>query len=607
MATARSEYHQIVAAANAVIVPVAVERVVERAAEEFSPLILIPIPILIVVCDPGTVYRVIGHPSSNVNYLFHVGCLVYSRKVVPLDEDYVDHELHMTRARRFSRFMSQFSWYYPHVESEDPNKPSLDKAWAYFEHVALPRYMTQSSNNANLAKAAPGENAEETKLYPVLSTSEADLADFGIAVGVYFYTLKGLALIMFLAAAINIPVMMYYRSNAYNPGNGNLNRWSLQSSAICTNQEWAPCPTCQLSDGLVFPKTYTRYAETTLPSGQTLPFILLNNCNMSETVGIWSFVSLIFVTVAVFVLREISKRKEKEFDDAQLTTPDYGVEIENPPFDARDPDEWKEFFSQFGPVNTITVVLDNEELTNILVKRRKLVNGLENLLPAGVKFDRYDLEGMASQAMPVRFLGKLMCKSSAPKLLEKIAAIDKLVMEDLALRKYNVSEVFVVFETEEAKTSCLNGLAVTGVAMLRNDTSALPPERIFRGKHLLSAVQPPEPTSVRRNDLDETFWTRMCQRTITMLITVLLVAGTCVAVIAMRKKYGVVASALTITVSEHDISESCCLIVNDVLLLFVVACCVRSSTLTHSNLFCLLLPFPLFRFPRLSCPSCVVS
>eukprot|EP00541_Cyclophora_tenuis_P000573 CAMPEP_0116575050 /NCGR_PEP_ID=MMETSP0397-20121206/19739_1 /TAXON_ID=216820 /ORGANISM="Cyclophora tenuis, Strain ECT3854" /LENGTH=521 /DNA_ID=CAMNT_0004103893 /DNA_START=128 /DNA_END=1693 /DNA_ORIENTATION=+ len=122
-------------------------------------------------------------------------------------------------------------------------------------------------------------------------------------------------------------------------------------------------------------------------------------------------------------------------------------------------------------------------------------------------------------------------------------------MEKLAVKTYNVSEVFVVFETEQGKVDCLNGLATTGLSRLRNNKSVLPPERLFRGEHILSIRVPPEPSSVRWNDLDETFVVRAFQRTITSLITLAIVGATCVLVIHMRTKYGVVASALTITAS----------------------------------------------------------
>ena len=414
----------------------------------------------------------------------------------------------MTRGRRLARYLSQFSWYDPHANSTEEDKPSLDKAWAYFEHFTLPRYkVAESATMGDLVRAEPGEHGVDTNFYPIWGTSESDLADFGIAVGVYFFTLKVLAVLMFIAAAINIPAMNYYRSNSYNAGNAGINRWSLQSSAICTDTSWAACPTCTFSQWNVFPVTKLRYASADV-NGQTLSFIRINNCKITSHVAIYSFASLMFFCVAIWALGIVSKRKEQQFDDAQQTTPDYAVEVQNPPLDARDAEEWKAFFEQFGPVTSITVVLDNEELVNMLIKRRKLIAALENLQPAGVKVDRSNLAAAVETANPPSWLGRLMCKSSAPHVVRTIETMDKYIEEKLATKTYNVSEVFAIFETESAKTDCLNGLALTGLQLSRKDPSALPPERVFRGETLLQIRNAPEPNSVRWRDLDETMLVR---------------------------------------------------------------------------------------------------
>ena len=99
--------------------------------------------------------------------------------------------------------------------------PSLDSAWEYFEHIILPRcYVDPDDKNwksKRLERAEPGEVERSTRLYPVFKTSDEDMSDFGIGIGLYFNKLKFLVIICFLAGIINIPNILYYASDEYGP------------------------------------------------------------------------------------------------------------------------------------------------------------------------------------------------------------------------------------------------------------------------------------------------------------------------------------------------------------------------------------------------------
>ena len=56
-----------------------------------------------------------------------------------------------------------------------------------------------------------------------------------------------------------------------------------------------------------------------------------------------------------------------------LTAQDYSVTVLNPPYHANQPKVWRDFFAQFGTVRYVTVALDNEELIDLLVKRRAIL------------------------------------------------------------------------------------------------------------------------------------------------------------------------------------------------------------------------------------------
>lgn len=102
------------------------------------------------------------------------------------DDTYRDSVEDMTWGRRLARFLSKYDWYNPHVNKEDA--PSLDKAWAYFEHVTLARHFKPTAENGVCVnrKAEAGENEGETQLYSLFNTPEKALGDFGVGIGTFY-------------------------------------------------------------------------------------------------------------------------------------------------------------------------------------------------------------------------------------------------------------------------------------------------------------------------------------------------------------------------------------------------------------------------------------
>jgi hypothetical protein len=173
--------------------------------------------------------------------------------------------------------------------------------------------------------------------------------------------------------------------------------------------------------------------------------------------------------------------------------------------DAKDPEEWRDFFSQFGHVTFCTVTLDNEQLMRALIQRRKLVLQIEYLLRPGVPFDKNNLDAMVQQCYPVPHWQKLfLFASDASTLLKKIRAMEQGPIKKLAAQKKNVSNVFVIFETEQGQRRALEALSVPRLDVWTNNKSHIAENYLFRGNHVLAVREPPEPSSVRWQDLDDT-------------------------------------------------------------------------------------------------------
>jgi hypothetical protein len=414
----------------------------------------------------------------------------------------------MTRARKISKFLSKFSWYYPKHLRPHTN---LDDAWAYFEHSTLARYHIHGTDDSDkFLKAEPGEKDKQTKLYPVFSTPEKDLADFGIGVGVYFWTLRCLAIIMFVAGILSFPNLWYFWSSDYNATQEFSDYEILRTSAVCTDQVWKACPTCTKAQWDYFPSTFERYAEVTAENGTKLTFIKINDCYISKEAGVASFVVMLFVVLSTYVFFKVARKKEKFLDESQQTTSDYSVVVRNPPTDAKDAEEWKELFGKFGHVTAITIAYDNEELVAQLMLRRSNISHLEDLMPPGEAVNPKKLDTAVDMAFPVPWYSRLLGTLDAKILKKSIDESNTLIYDDLSQREYGVSEVFVVYETEASQQAALKALRIPHFQVLRNNVSALEKnEYAFRGQHVLRVIEPAEPSSVRWQDLDESWMVRV--------------------------------------------------------------------------------------------------
>mmetsp|Transcript_35507 Transcript_35507/g.71980 ORF Transcript_35507/g.71980 Transcript_35507/m.71980 type:complete len:256 (-) Transcript_35507:3885-4652(-) len=128
------------------------------------------------------------------------------------------------------------------------------------------------------------------------------------------------------------------------PGIANM----LKGSAVCTRQEFVPCPSCTMNQ---FQNDRYRLATATNTdtSGDatTIYFALKNFCADGATFeqGMVNYGTLIFVILAILVLNAYQRKQEILFDEDELTAQDYSVVIANPPPDATDPEEWKGFFA----------------------------------------------------------------------------------------------------------------------------------------------------------------------------------------------------------------------------------------------------------------------
>lgn len=406
----------------------------------------------------------------------------------------------------------------------------------------------------DLSRAEPGETSKPTRLYSPFFTPLSQLGDFGIGLGLYFSSLRAVAFITLIAGCINLPNIMYFASDDYSSQQPDVNIL-LKGSAICTEQAWVPCPTCTPEQ---FFKAESRIAgaTTVTPDGelQTLVFALKNACDGAKfQVGIVNMASLGFILLAMSILALYQRRKQIVFDEQEQTAQDYSIEISNPPADATEPEEWKEFFeSRFGGhLTCCTVTIDNDLLVKALAERRGVLFDIEEKLKDGATINTLTLSELGAKIEQGRgSVGRAKSRIAPgiPELVGRLTVLNARI-QGLVQQDYRATRVFCTFETEGAQRQVLTKMTVGSWAATRNKTHKISPNLLFRGEHVLLVREAPEPDTVRWMDLDESWTTKAKQIFVTNLISVGCIVGVTFIVILCRRMSAAYA-ALAISISN---------------------------------------------------------
>ena len=226
------------------------------------------------------------------------------------DDIYADESSHMGGA-----FRTQDG--YPMLKVK-PENPSLEAAWAYFEHFTLTRYvyepkpmedkamMTRICNkfkkgDKEMERAERNENILPTKLYDPIWTPHNQLGDWGIGWGLYFATVRGLMILCFLGGLFSLPNMLFFAGSTYSSGQEGV-ELLLASSAICTDESWVVCPRCAGLTRVELPYERLGYAYNE-DLNLNMTFARKNNCEGANmNTGMVHFGILLLILLGLFVL-----------------------------------------------------------------------------------------------------------------------------------------------------------------------------------------------------------------------------------------------------------------------------------------------------------------
>ncbi|CAJ1969146.1 unnamed protein product [Cylindrotheca closterium] len=444
-----------------------------------------------------------------------------------------DDEKEMTMGRRLALKFMDKSWYNPQAKdktstrydldvpnrmrSEDLGPPSLEKAWAYFEHFSLNRYISDDSAGIqNGKKSEPGHNQLNTKLYHPITTPHKDLGDFGLGVGLYFSILRYVSILTLICGLISIGNIRFFDSDYYLPESYRSHLpISLRGSATCTKTSWVPCTNCEcVPEGIRLTAEELRNSPY-LPAARckvenNVTHALRNECGeIPLRVGLTHLTTVVVFLVALFSLGKFIVHETNYFDEDEQTAQDYSIRISNPPKTAIDPDQWYDFFYKNfnAKAAVVTCAVENDLLIKTLVERRECTRLIEMALGPEESTEDNNLAKIAAKIERDRnALDRWIARISAgmPELYSRLVTLDAKV-KGLAQLDYHVTNVFVTFETEEDQRRVLSELSVGFWQSQINDRKAVPKEYLFDGERVLYVSEPDEPSAIRWQDLNVSY------------------------------------------------------------------------------------------------------
>eukprot|EP01031_Cornospumella_fuschlensis_P042315 gene42315-51675_t len=231
------------------------------------------------------------------------------------------------------------------------------KAMDHFISRALPRRITDEVEglDANgqplkltiFRRVGPDEE-DRGQLYPLCHDGINSFAHFGIGIGIYFTQLFILAVVCFVCGMI-----MITGGTAY-----------AKSSFGSTHATVPLSATCELSNIT---------ATIGCANGATSCIVSYReNCELPYNAAAADLGMCFVLAVVITLSKFLESHIEQKLDESVQTVQDYSVEVLDPNADADDPDEWYDFFSQFGKVMYITILRRNGELTDLLLKKHKV-------------------------------------------------------------------------------------------------------------------------------------------------------------------------------------------------------------------------------------------
>jgi hypothetical protein len=320
--------------------------------------------------------------------------------------------------------------------------------------------------------------------------------EFGPVIGMYFWTMELFGFAFLLVFLVSLPSTMHYRSNAYSDGTASgFENSGLYGSAVCNNSLAVSAfvnksAYDQFVAGGGTLATFATAGADLMQKGLVQP-IEHNACYLGDVQLITSICVVVILTLTYAYFYVMFKRFLVTVTEMRQTSSDYSLVVNDPPSNAYDPDEWEQYFSPYGEVVAVTILVDNGELLERLAKRRYLKTMVESM---GDKQYRPSI-GAQHRALLNSFgVGR-----------DKVYYIEQYQQNEMALHimmreEYQVTKVYVTFEHQAGQRGALMALQQGTLPAALDIAIGLPAEKFFRAgtehARVLDLKQAPEPGEI---------------------------------------------------------------------------------------------------------------
>jgi hypothetical protein len=292
--------------------------------------------------------------------------------------------------------------------------PPSYRAASEYRKLLLPRRIDDEKQPTSYRLARPGELMDEKGhpaiLYDFWKTPAEALDEFGIGVSLYFRILRAIILMCLLCGCISLLALgenqkhqiasdnFAFASGCFEPQQNPILppiNGSTSSSDLFSlpPTDWLPSEASSVTRGpsISTHKSTTKSNTTTIRQYQVdTPFRLLGSVYGITARDLKLYrqgLSDLIISGLLVLLTAVAgiamKHQIQKIDVSQQTTKDYSVVITNPPLGIEDPQveplasssslpqEYYEFFSQFGEIVLITVAKTNGRILRIFSQKKR--------------------------------------------------------------------------------------------------------------------------------------------------------------------------------------------------------------------------------------------
>jgi hypothetical protein len=376
---------------------------------------------------------------------------------------------------------------------------------------------------------SPGKQVEATttdsRLFHVLK--DAVHPSFGLGVCMYFKIIKFIGCLALVCGVLNLPMALHFASNSYDSTRGDTNGhlelahttdhsgvWWMPYSAlckenvpVCLDADCSTHATEERIDGLTGRRHNSGFANSELQGHKV--------CHIKYTNAAYFDLAMIGVILSTtYLMWRWSEQEAERVDLSVQTAQDYSVIVQDPDADAKDPEEWRQFFSQFGDVFMVTVCLGNGPLLRLLEKKHAIerqmdIHGQKDKKREAKQRASYVLSGGGNSSSYFNHAVYNFDESMLSWLLRWFLGMDKRPLhvvhaeltDDISVMVNSqncslVSKVIIIFSSESAQRKCLAAMSVGLVPAWLDWKDQVRPEHLFRNRNLLQVEEAPEPSDL---------------------------------------------------------------------------------------------------------------